>query len=86
MTDDADHVHPDTGLRPGGWWACDYPERRPLPELTAFDFDCPKCCLMAETVRKLAGGEVAMTERSRGGVELARGRNLGTRLREATER
>ena len=84
MTAD-DHTHPAQGLRPGGWWACDFPERPPLPELTAFDFQCPKCCLMAEAVQRLAG-DVVMTERTRRGVELGSGRKLGTRLAKAADR
>lgn len=80
-------LHPDSGLRPGGWWACQHPERPPVPELTAFDFDCPRCALAAEAVRALLGAEVAMTERTRGGVELGvRGRNVGTRLANARDR
>jgi hypothetical protein len=77
---------PDTGRPACGWWACRYPERPPVPVLTAFDPKCSKCNLVLEAVEKLAGGAVAMEERSPGGVELGRGRNVATRLRQARNR
>lgn len=89
MTDDDrdfEGLHPTSGLRPGAWYACAHPERPPLPEVTAFDGDCPRCTLALETVRRLAGNELAMEERSRSGVEMGRGRNVGTRLAELTDR
>lgn len=89
MTDDDrddDGLHPASGLRPGAWWACHYPERPPLPDVTAFDPGCSKCALVLEVVRRLAGSEVAMDERTRSGVELGRGRNVGTRLAQLADR
>lgn len=32
---------------PGGWWACEYPER-PLDDYAECDLFCPKCFIAAE--------------------------------------
>lgn len=86
MTDPDRALHPDSGLRPGAWWACHEPERPPIPGQTAFDPQCPRCTLALEVVRRLAGAEVAMEERTPTGVELGRGRNVGTRLAQLADR
>lgn len=82
-------LHPATGLRPGGWYACQEPERPPVPELTAYDFSCTACCIHAEAARRVAAGqgvELAMEERTRSGLEVGRGRNLSRRLAEREQR
>ena len=85
-TDPDRDLHPAGGLRPGAWWACEHPERPPVPGVTAFDPQCSRCTLALEVVKRLAGQEVAMEERSPSGLELGRGRNVGTRLAQIADR
>lgn len=64
-------LHPDSGLRPGAWWACHEPERPPVPGVTAFDFRCRLCAIAADAVRHMSKpGTVRMTRRTRTGLEL----------------
>jgi len=71
MTGPARALHPRDGLRPGAWYACDFPER-PATKQTAFDFECPACCLALEAHQKITGQAATIEERTAGGVELPR--------------
>jgi hypothetical protein len=63
-------LHPATGLRPGGHWACRRPDPNVVSHLTAFDFTCPDCRQVAEAVERVKGADTGFVTRTRSGLEV----------------
>lgn len=62
--------HPPEGLRPGGHWACQRPNRDEVTSDTAFDFSCPDCRIVAEAIERVLGADAGFVTRTRSGVEI----------------
>lgn len=79
-------LHPTASLRPGAWYACQHPERPPVPDVTAFDPQCPRCTIALEAAEKIAGKPLVMELRTTGGVELTTKTTTEARLTDARSR
>jgi hypothetical protein len=55
----------------GGWWACDYPERKPEPMVTAFQLTICKPCLIAACASFAPGRRIHVASRQRVALGLA---------------
>ena len=79
-------LHPRAGLRPGAWYACDYPERIPQVGVTAFDPQCGSCSIALEAYARRTGRDAHIEQRTPSGVELPTKVSTGNRLREVAQR
>jgi hypothetical protein len=79
-------LHPRQGLRPGAWYACEYPERPPVVDVTAFDPQCPNCSLALEAYRRITGVNHSLDQRTTSGLELTSKVKTDDRLREIRDR
>lgn len=79
-------LHPRNGLRPGAWYACDFPERIPQVGVTAFDPQCGACSLALEAYSRVTGRDAHLEQRTPAGVELPTKISAANRLREAAAR
>lgn len=75
-------LHPRAGLRPGAWYACDFPERPPAVGVTAFDPQCGACSLALEAYARVTGRDAHIEQRTAGGVELPAKVTTSNRLRQ----
>lgn len=79
-------LHPRAGLRPGGWYACEHPDRDPVIDVTAFDPRCTGCNDILARVQANSGTPCRMDSRTSTGVELGTRSTARGRLARAEDR